>query len=260
MKKLLLVTGTYFLVTAKLFAQDCTQYVYMQKDKTIGMTMYKKNGDVTMMYTTTVTDVKTDNGVTTASVSSQAYDKHGKEMGSVRNATYKCDGGVFSVDMNVNMPQQNDAKQAQPAAKMEITSNSSFTEFPHSMSIGDHLKDAITTMETTGNNGMTFVMTVKVTDRIVAGKETVTTPAGTWDCLKITSNITSSTTFKGAQADTLNKAMIQLDKLRAKLGGLGAKMGTPAPTVIKSTICFVPDFGVVKTESKDSYAELTSLK
>lgn len=260
MKKLILITGTCLLITFKLFAQDCTQYIYMQKDKTIGMTMYKKNGDVTMTYTTTVTDVKTNNGVTTASVSSQAYDKNGKVMGDIKNATYKCDGGVFSMDMNMNIPQQNNAKQPQPVAKMEITSNSSFSEFPTSLNVGDHLKDATTTMETTGSNGMTFVMTVKITDRIVAGKETITTPAGTWDCFKITSNITSSTTFKGAQADTLNNAMSQLDKLRAKLGGLGAKMGAPKPTVISSTIWFVPNFGVVKQESKDSYSELTSLK
>jgi hypothetical protein len=36
-------------------------------------------------------------------------------------------------------------------------------------------------------------MTVTITDRKVVGKESVTTPAGTFDCFKITSNSTIKT-------------------------------------------------------------------
>jgi len=68
------------------------------------MSFHKKNGDIAMTSTTTIADVETKNGVTTANVSSQVYDKNGKLMDGITNATYKCDGGVFSMDMSVNIP------------------------------------------------------------------------------------------------------------------------------------------------------------
>ena len=121
---------------------------------------------------------------------------------------------------------------------MEIKSNNSFAEFPSAVNVGDHLKDAATTMETTGAEGTTFITSIIATDWVVTGKETVTTPAGTWDCIKITYIVTSSTTFKGAEAYTLKKAMGQLDKIRAKLGGLEQNW------VLRHLLSLHPPFGL----------------
>jgi len=130
-------------------------------------------------------------------------------------------------------------------------------EYPSSMQVGDHLKDASTQMEMDMNNGMTTVTTVQVTDRMIVAKENVTTPGGSWDCYKMTYKTTSSTAFKGAHADTINSAMSAMDKLRAKFGKFAPKM--PSNTS-ETTIWFAPGFGMVKMQSKNFMMEITGIK
>ncbi len=242
-----------FFIAAQLFAQDCMQYMYMKKNRTIEMTATNNKGEVAFKSVTKVSDVNTSGGVTTANVVSEAYDKNGKLMSS-SNVTYKCDGGVMMMDMNLNVPQ---ASQQNTKMEMKMVNNS-YMEYPSSMHVGDHLKDASTQMETTMNNGMTAITTVQVTDRNIVSKESVTTPAGTWDCFKITYKTTSATTLKGgANADTVNNAMSQMDKIRAKFGKLAPKM--PSNTS-ETTMWYAPNFGMVKTQGKSFQMELTAIK
>jgi hypothetical protein len=253
MKKLIFLIAC-FLMTARLFAQDCTQYMYMQKNKTIEMTAFNNKGDVTFKSVTKVSDVGTSNGVTTANVVSEAYDKNGKLEGT-SNVAYKCDGGVMMMDMNMNM---NIPQASQQNTKIDLkVINKTYMEYPAGMQVGDHLKDATTQMEATMSNGMTTVTTTQVTDRTVVGKEKVTTTAGSWDCFKITSKTTSSTAFKGAHADTLNSAMSAMDKLRAKFGKLAPKMPSNST---ENTMWYVPGFGMVKYQGKTFIMELTALR
>ncbi|SDT66572.1 hypothetical protein SAMN05216490_4714 [Mucilaginibacter mallensis] len=245
-----------FLVTGQLFAQDCSQYMYMQKNKTIEMTAFNNKNEMTFRSVTKVSDVSTANGVTTANVAAEAYDKNGELINS-SNAVYKCDGGVMMMDMSVNTQQQSQ-QPAQPNAKVNFkVINQGYMEYPSGMQVGDHLKDATSQMEIDMNNGMTSVMTIQITDRIIAGKENVTTPAGSWNCFKITYKTTSSTTFKGAHADTINNAMSAFAKLKAKLGNLGPKM---ASNTSETTVWYAPGFGLVKMQSKTFVMELTALR
>lgn len=64
-------------------------------------------------------------------------------------------------------------------------------------------------------------MSFKVTNRKVVGNETVTSPAGSWDCFKITYDADFSTKV----------------------------MGMSMPMRMQATEWFAPGFGVVKTES-----------
>jgi len=255
MKTLTLFTLS-FLIATRLFAQDCMQYMYMQKNKTIEMTAYNNKGDITFKSVTKVSNVSTSGGVTTANVVAEAYDKSGKLISS-SNVAYKCDGGVMMMDMGVSAPQQS---QQQPQQNTKVTFkviNQDYMEYPSGMKVGDHLKDASSQMEVDMNNGMTSVTTTQVTDRTIAGKENITTPAGSWDCFKITYKTTSSTAFKGAHADTINSAMSQLDKLRAKLGKFAPKMPSNSS---ETTVWYAPNFGMVKIQGKTFTMELTALK
>lgn len=230
------------------------QYMYMQKNKTIEMTATNSKGEVSFKSVTKVSDVNTSGGVTTADVVSEGYDKNGKLM-NTSNITYKCDGGVMMMDMSFNMPQQ-----SQQNTKMDVKMvNKGYMEYPSGIQVGDHLKDATTQMEMTMNNGMTALTTVQITDRNVVSKESVTTPAGTWDCFKITYKTTSSTTLKGnsPSADTINNAMSAMDKIRAKLGKFGPK--TPSNSS-ETTVWYAPNFGMVKFQGKTFQMELTAIK
>jgi hypothetical protein len=70
-----------------------------------------------------------------------------------------------------------------------------------------------------------------MTKRKVEGRESVTTPAGTWNCFKI----------------TYHSKMI-------------FKMGIGIPMNMDVTEWWAPGFGVVKTESDSGKTEITAIK
>jgi hypothetical protein len=73
---------------------------------------------------------------------------------------------------------------------MEVDVQMDQLEYPSSLSVGSTLKDASITI-TTQNSPIPMKMEVNITDRKVEGKEMVTTPAGTFDCYKISYNTSS---------------------------------------------------------------------
>ncbi|HZY39268.1 MAG TPA: hypothetical protein VFE53_21575 [Mucilaginibacter sp.] len=240
MKKiLLLISG--LIITLQVLAQDCTKYLYLQKDKTIEMTGYNKKGDVTMKSVSKVSNVNTSGGVTTANVVSQVYDKNGKLLGT-SSVDYKCNGGTVSMQMHIEAGQQS----KQPTTMNFNMSGDANGEYPQNMQVGDHLPDHTSQMQMA--NGMTT--TIKVTDRMVAAKESVTTPAGTWDCFKITYKTSSSTAFNKGGSDSTSAATSPLAKL-------GLKM--PSSTS-ESTIWVAAGVGMIKSETKNSVLELTAIR
>ena len=181
MKKFIFLIALFF-GALKLPAQDCTQYVYMQKGKTIETTSYNAAGVVTGKIVHYIADVTTVNGTTTETVNTSYFDKNGNP-GGTKNIVYKCNGGKFMMDMSANNPQQ-----------AGVSMSTSYIEYPANMRVGDHFKDVDMKMDMT-MGGKTYKAESKITDRQVVGEESITTPAGTWHCLKITYKTTSS--FEG---------------------------------------------------------------
>jgi hypothetical protein len=67
---------------------------------------------------------------------------------------------------------------------MEMEMKMDNLEFPSNLKEGQTLKDASFEM-TAKNSPMPMKFNFNITDRKVEGKESVTTPAGTFDCFKI---------------------------------------------------------------------------
>jgi hypothetical protein len=240
MKKFLLSIPC-FLIVAQVLAQDCSQYLYLQKNKTIEMTAYNKKGDVIAKTVSTVSNVSTSKGTTTANVVTESFDKKGKSMGTM-NVDYQCNGNGLSMQMHM------DGQQSKQPVTMDVKVNntSGDPEYPADMKVGDHLKDYTSQVQMI--SGMTS--TVKTTDRIVLAKEDLTTPAGTWNCFKISYKSSNSTAFTKSNSDTVNK-------VTSMFGKLGIKMPT---TTTETTIWYAPGFAVIKIESKNSVIEITGIK
>jgi hypothetical protein len=220
MKKFVFII-TLLLVTSKLFAQDCSQYMFMKKNRVIESTSYNKKGYVLRKVVSTVTNIATTNGVTTATVSAEYFNKNGKSDGK-KNISYKCDGGKFIMDIG-----SGSAGQAGVNDKLSVSS----LEYPTGMKVGDHLSGATSEMENK-IGGTTTVATSQITDRTVVSKENVTTPAGTWNCLKITYKTT--VTLKGYKM---------------------------APQTIESAEWYAPNFGIIKFQIMDGLTtEITGLR
>ena len=214
MKSSILTSACLALATASI-AQDCKDYYFLQNNKTVEMTIYNKKGDVSGKNVYHITEVQNSGGATTATVNSEMFDKKGKSMVKGTN-NIKCDGGVMLMDMKMMVPQQSMEQFNTTDVKGETT----YLEYPSNMKMGDQLKDA--NFKMSGQNGpMTINMTINITDRKIEGKESVTTPAGTWDCFKITGKTKLTT-----------------------------KIAVNINSNFETTEWYAPGFGVVKTENK----------
>ena len=91
-------------------AQECSTFLFLQKDKTIEMTIYNKKGEPNGKQVYLVSDVTNSGGTTTGKLASEMFDKKGKSIAKA-NSSVQCNGGVFSIDMRMMLPQQQ-AEQA----------------------------------------------------------------------------------------------------------------------------------------------------
>lgn len=208
------------------YSQDCTNYYYLQKNKTIEMSIYDKRGDESGKLVYSVGDVTNADGFTTASVKSEMFDKKGRTIAK-GNSVMRCNSGVMMIDMKVMIP----TPQAEMATKANAKADEYFVEYPANMSKGDLLKDGSFNMDW-DNNGLPQSITMNVFDRKVEDKETITTPAGSWDCYKISYR----------------------SKMSIKMAGVGI------PVNMDGTEWYAPGFGIIKSTSKHGSTVITSIK
>lgn len=213
------------LMATAMNAQDCKNFYYLQNNKTIEMSILNKKGDLAGKNVYQVSNVTNSGGATTSQVASEMFDKKGKTIAK-SSINFKCVAGVMMLDMKTMI-----APQQAEQFKMDAKVDNAYIEYPANMQPGDALKDANMTMEV-NNNGMLQTLTMNVTNRKVEAKESVTTPAGTWECYKISSK----------------------SKIHMKMGPIGIPMN------VESTEWFAPGFGIVKTESKQGGTMITSVK
>lgn len=212
------------LITNLVQAQKCGGFLLLQNNKRIEMTVYNKKGKEDGKQVWQVSNVKTSGGTTTANVNSEFFDKKGKSVAKSAS-DIKCTGGalLMSLKMMLNEQQQTQIKNA--------TATGDLIDYPANMKTGDNLKDGNMAIAY-DQSGMEAKLEIAVTNRIVGDKETVTSPAGTWECFKITSN----------------------QKITSRIAGIGI------PIKMEVTEWFAPGVGVIKTSSKFGSTLITSIQ
>lgn len=215
--KLTLLLSSACLGFFSSFAQDCKNYIYLQSNKTIEMTIYNRKGEPNGKQVYKIGDVSGSGASVSALVNSEMFDKKGKTI-TKASGNYKCDGGVMMIDMKMSIP----AAQMEQFREAEVKADNVYIEYPANMNIGDQLKDGNISMDV-DNKGLKQSLTMSVTNRKVEGKESVTTSAGTWECYKISSKA----------------------KLTIKTAGIGIPMN------FEQVEWYAPSFGIIKTESRN---------
>lgn len=123
---------------------------------------------------------------------------------------YVCDGSNFYIDISAmyeqilqQMQQANtntqQVKEAISNAELDVSEG--FTAFPQTLYPGMQLPDASFKLSM-NTNGMDMVMNSIVTDRVVEAKESITTSAGTFECMKIRSTSQVSMQMMGRIINT----------------------------------------------------------
>ncbi|MEW6469583.1 MAG: hypothetical protein AB1458_11695 [Bacteroidota bacterium] len=191
------------LTTAYAFTDACDAMLFFKEGSSVTFTSYDDNDKVSGSHKTVYSKVTKTGGTVSATASAEYFDKKGKSTGKAEYIM-KCSGGTIMIDMRMMMPQQ----QADAYKDMEMTMEGNDLEFPSTLTVGSTLKDATMKMsfKPKGSNspmpmGMTFQ--VNITNRKVEAKESITTPAGTFECYKITEEVETKTMF-GVKMKSVN--------------------------------------------------------
>ena len=187
MKKLinfLLVAISTVLVVQGVSAQDCRAYFPMEEGAVREMTSYDKKDKITGTTIQTVKEVREQGDRIDILVEMEMMDKKGEQF-SKGELDFTCEDGVFKVDMRNYL----DPNTLQGMGDLEVTVDATELVMPSELKPGMELNDG--TIEMTAASGGVNVMsfTTNVKNRKVEGMETITTPAGTFECFKISQDV-----------------------------------------------------------------------
>ena len=174
----------FLFASLSVNAQPCDGYFPMNKGSIMETTTFTEKGKPQTISTITIQDiVKTGEGAN-LSIHADIVDEKGK---SVSSADYdaKCSKGSFSINMKSMLTPE----QLKSSKDMTVTIEADDIVYPLDFTVGEMLKDAHLKMNVSMNGMNMPGTTIDITNRKIEGKETITTPAGSFECIKISSTI-----------------------------------------------------------------------
>lgn len=179
------------LIAASVSAQTCKAYLPYSEGTTWEVTNYNAKGKETGKVAFELLNKEESGSSTKFTVKVMSYDNKGNETFT---STYDafCKDGKFEFDMNYMMSSESMA--AYQDMDMEIDA----TEMempPMDASAGTKLKDAALSMRVSAS-GIGINMKIDITERSVEAIETIETPAGKFDCIKISQNVATKMMVK----------------------------------------------------------------
>jgi hypothetical protein len=171
MKNLFLLVCAFLLVSKANAQDNICESGYMPYEEGISfeLTSYDKKGKESSVAKHIVTSLENAGDGFKANIDMEISDPKGKNL-SKGSYAMECKDGVILVDMTSML----DPRTLESFASMEMEMSGDALQIPNSLEPGQTLPD-----------GTMMTMTLSVTNRQVGDAETVTTPAGTFDCIKI---------------------------------------------------------------------------
>lgn len=206
MKSLLFIgISLVFSLFTDVFAQ-CNPYFPYDKGTSLTTTSYNAKGKEEGSQKMTVTGKSGTASREVMQTDITLYDKKGKEV-ITNEIELICENGLFRMDLSRFAPPGMGESEG-----ISVSYEGEGVRIPSKLSVGETLPDGNFIMKVSTDNpeltGMMGGSTVKVTDRKVVAKESITTPAGTFDCYKITANSTISTKVMG-MTRTMNTSSVE---------------------------------------------------
>ncbi|MBT8262587.1 MAG: hypothetical protein KJO05_07175 [Bacteroidia bacterium] len=161
---------------------DCSKFYPFSEGAKSQLTMYNAKGKSQGMVEYHVSGIESKDGGTAATMTMNLIDKKGNEL---KGSNYEllCKDGIVSMDFKSLM--RPGMLDAYGEIDHEITGTN--LDFPNKLSVGQDLPDAEILIKLS-MSGMNMNMSTLITDRKVLDKESVTTPAGTFECYVISQN------------------------------------------------------------------------
>ncbi len=188
MKQITLILISVFFITE--VSAQCNNPFYQLKEGTvIVMESYDKKDKLQSRSETEVTQFKTTPGGYIATIAYNILDKKDKQI-SEGKYNIECDNGIIKIDMSSFIP----AESMTAFDDIEVEVDMEQMLYPANLSAGQKLDDASIKISSS-NSPIPMNMDMDITNRKVEGKESITTPAGTFDCFKISYDMFSKMSF-----------------------------------------------------------------
>ena len=177
--KFLFILTTFFALNLSFGQTSCSQYYPMVDGANFEYTSYDKKGNEEGKINYKVTNVNGSGDNISATMVMDIADKKGNTYSSEYNIT--CDGNAVKVDFKSLMNEQ----MLNQLGQMEVDITGTDVEWPNNLSIGQALPDGNVNVKMKMGGAINMNMNVETINRKVEKKESVTTPAGTFDCYVI---------------------------------------------------------------------------
>lgn len=173
------------------FSQDCVFYCPVKEGTKTEIKHYNAKDKIQSTDKQTILSKKVTGSDVAITVNSESYDDKDKLVGS-RDLTFECKNGVFFFDMkNLIDPATMSAYK-----DMQVSFTATNLDMSSTLAVGKTLSPGSVQMSVS-NQGMNLLnMTVDITNRKVEASEKITTPAGTFDCFKISYDVETKMMFK----------------------------------------------------------------
>lgn len=193
MKKIVfLVLSSLAAISAVSGKTLCSKYYPMEEGVAFQYTNYNKKGKEEGFADYKVSKVAEVDGETKATLSVKYSDKKGK-------APFESSYGITCTDNGVKIDFESlfpaDMREQYESMGVAINLSGTDVELPNDMEVGQALADA--NIDIAVDMGMMKMkISVGIQNRLVEKRETITTPAGTFDCLVISEETNSKVMMK----------------------------------------------------------------
>lgn len=176
MKKLLLTAMAVVVLMQFSVAQNCSQFINAVNGKKLVYANLdaKSKGQGKINYTTTKKDEST------VTVHTEIEDKNGQAAGN-SDSEIKCNGDAISIDMKSFIP-PGSVKQF---SKMQMQGDGKYLVYPLNLKTGQTLEDGSVNIIINNDGHQMGNIQMDITNRKVEQQETASTPAGNFDCFRI---------------------------------------------------------------------------
>ncbi|QNJ97966.1 TapB family protein [Constantimarinum furrinae] len=159
---------------------DCSKFYPFTEGAKSQLTLYNGKNKVQGMVEYEVLKLSTTGGSVSATMKNRLFDEKGSML-SESEYEALCSDGVVSIDFKSLMrPGLMDAY-----GNMETEVTGTNLDLPNDLEVGQSLPDAEINVKMS-MSGMNMNMKTAIVDRKVIGRESITTPAGTFDCFVLT--------------------------------------------------------------------------
>ena len=154
------------------------------KDQNFEMTSYSAKGKPEGRTKNRVLERVEADGTVTWRVSTEVFDKKDEKTAEIEYRL-RCEDDVFYIDMENLL----DAEFYDQYGSMEFTAQGDFLDFPKNLSPGQQLGDGELNVGVSTGGVTMMNMRMQVKNRQVEAAESITVPAGTFDCYRISYDV-----------------------------------------------------------------------